>query len=183
MQVLVGLGNPGGKYHNTRHNLGFLVVEQVASKLLLTWKEEKSTQSLIAKNDQFTLVKPHTFMNNSGLTVKEVVKKVSYSWLSATTIPSLFLIYDDLDLELGRYKVVFGSSPKMHNGVNSVKEILGTDQFWHVRIGVDSRNGDRSIPPEEYVLSGFTDQEQGVMVSLIDSLSTLLIDQASAKVL
>ena len=181
MQVFVGLGNPGEKYCTTRHNLGFIVLDLLATKLQLNWSNDKGAQSLIAKNETFILVKPQTFMNRSGIAVKEVMKKTSYASLAAKTIPSLFLIYDDLDLEVGHYKIVFGSSPKMHNGVNSVKESLGTDQFWHLRIGVDSRKGDRSIPPEDYVLSGFTEQEQEMLSSMIDAISTLLIDQATTK--
>lgn len=179
MQVFVGLGNPGNKYRSTRHNLGFIVVDLLATKLQLQFTEDKGAQALVAKNATCTLVKPQTFMNRSGVSVKEVLKKTSYASLSSKNIPSLFLIYDDLDLEVGRYKLVFGSSPKMHNGVNSVKESLGTDQFWHVRIGVDSRKGDRSVPPEDYVLSGFTEQEQLLLSSMIDSITTLLIDQAA----
>lgn len=181
MQVLVGLGNPGTKYRNTRHNLGFLVVDRLALKLQLDWKEDKGSQSLIAKNSQFTLVKPQTYMNSSGTAVKEVIKKISYASLSAKNIPTLFLIYDDLDLEVGHYKLVYGSSPKMHNGVNSVKEMLGTDQFWHLRIGVDNRKGDRSVPPEDYVLSGFTDDETQLLFSMVEAICSLLIDQSTTQ--
>lgn len=93
---------------------------------------------------------------------------------------ALFVIYDDLDLEVGKYKIVFGSGPKVHNGVNDVIAKLGSDQFWHIRIGVDGRRGDRSVEPQEYVLSGFTQDEQLLIDKVVDSVSDLLTKKISS---
>ncbi len=175
MVILVGLGNPGAKYIHSRHNMGFQVVERLGQALLLeNWNEDKTCDSLVSRGEAAILVKPQTFMNLSGTAVKALLKKYDYANLGKKDFHSLFLIYDDLDLEVGKYKVVFGSRPKMHNGVNDVVEKLGTDQFWHIRIGVDGRGGDRSTDPQEYVLSGFRDDEQILIEKVVDSIVELL---------
>lgn len=152
MKLIVGLGNPGDKYVKTRHNAGFLVVDCLNTK---RWTKSKS--GLLEYSwltPAVELVKPQTFMNESGNAVNYAVKK------HGIKPDDLYVIHDDLDIKLGEYKIQFGKGPKDHNGVKSVDEALGTDQYWHVRIGVDDRSLDNRIPGEIYVLQDFLDVEK-----------------------
>ena len=175
MKFIVGLGNPGNKYQHTRHNIGFKVVDQMAGdqkwhqsnkgKLEYLWLE--------INGEKVELIKPQAFMNKSGLVMTYVKKK--HPQLGGE---NLFIIHDDLDLEVGKFKIQFGKGPKQHNGLTSIYQQLGTDQFWHVRIGVDGRRGDRAIPSDKYVLSSFTPEEKSlinqVMKQVVEGLNQRL---------
>ena len=160
--LIVGLGNPGKKYANTRHNIGYMVVEALAKRLYEAtgeaneekWPEKDKFKAELIRIGDVTLAKPTTYMNESGLAVAAMAN----FW----QIPpgSIYVVHDDLDIELGQYKIVFGSSPKIHNGVNSVIEQLGTDQIWFVRVGVDGRGGDRTMSGKDYVLQPFNAEEK-----------------------
>ncbi len=176
MTIIVGLGNPGEKYKDSRHNMGWRVLNALAKLQIPNSKFqiEKSMEAQILRMENTVLVKPQTYVNLSGSAVRAVLKKYDYAALGKSDFHDLFIVYDDLDLEVGKYKLVFGSGPKIHNGVNHIKEVLGTDQFWHIRIGVDGRKGDRSIDPQDYVLSEFTKDEQALINKVIDSIVQLL---------
>jgi PTH1 family peptidyl-tRNA hydrolase len=155
--------------------MGFRVVEQLQKAVGVgTGTLDKGSQAEVAKTMGAVFVKPQTYMNLSGNAVKAVMKKYDYASLGKKDFKELFVIYDDLDLEVGKYKIVFGSGPKVHNGVNDIKEKLGTEQFWHIRVGVDGRAGDRSVDPQEYVLSGFSKDEQMLIDKVIDSIVDIL---------
>jgi len=167
MKFIVGLGNPGDKYKHTRHNIGFKVVDQMAG-------DQKWNKSNRGKLEYFwlelgeekaELIKPQTFMNKSGLALAYLKKKHHQ-----LTEKNLFVIHDDLDLELGSFKFQFGKGPKQHNGLTSIYQYLGTDQFWHVRIGVDGRLGDRSVPSDKYVLSSFSPDERLIIEPVINQV-------------
>lgn len=165
MNILIGLGNPGKEYTYTRHNAGWYVLEQIAQqKNDQPFQMEKKLFSEVNRSSELVLAKPQTFMNDSGKAVQSVLKwfdkKLPETKDGEPYYPSLFVVYDDLDLELGKYKIQFGSGPKIHNGLNSIRETLGSNQFWHVRIGVDGRQGDRKLPGHIYVLQRFTDEER-----------------------
>jgi peptidyl-tRNA hydrolase, PTH1 family len=176
MTFIVGLGNPGEKYAHSRHNVGWRIVETIATykNPATEFHLEKPLEAQTMMIGKSLLVKPQTFMNLSGNAVKAIVKKYDYAALGKKDFHNLFVIYDDLDIEVGKYKLVFGSGPKVHNGVNHISEVLGTDQYWHVRIGVDGRKGDRSADPQEYVLSGFNADEQYLIGKITDSVVDLL---------
>jgi len=141
MKLIIGLGNPGERYKNTRHNAGFLVADEL--------KKIKLPEGVVVK-------KSDMFMNESGSFVKKIVDKYK------SDLSNLYIIHDDLDIPLGSYKIQFGVGPKVHNGVNSVEEELGTKDFWRVRIGVDptSRGASRG---EVIVLEDFTDEERKML--------------------
>jgi len=164
MNFIFGLGNPGQEYDQTRHNLGFMVIDKLAEKWQLHFSAQKKCQAEVAKNSSAMLVKPQTFMNASGEAVQAVLK---YYGEAETTVkdgkaeyPNVFVIFDDLDLEVGHYKIQYGTGPKIHNGTGSIYAHLKTRQFWHVRIGADNRKGDRSMPATEYVLGRFSPAEK-----------------------
>ena len=167
MKFIIGLGNPGNKYQHTRHNIGFKVVDKLAGDQ--EWKNSKKGQLeylwLEKDGDKIELVKPQTFMNKSGLALAYVKKKHPQ-----LTTENLFVVHDDLDLEVGKFKLQFGTGPKQHHGLTSIYEQLGPDQFWHVRIGIDGRQGDRSIPADKYVLSSFSPDERSKIEPVINQV-------------
>ena len=154
MKLIVGLGNPGTKYQNTRHNAGCLVIDKL--------KKGKLREAVV--------VKTGVFMNDSG----EAVKKLLNHYPSA----DLYVVFDDLDIPLGRYKIQKGKGPKDHKGVQSVDEALGTADYWHVRVGIDNRqslklkaqNSKLKILGEEYTLQDFTDEEKKMVDKVIGEI-------------
>lgn len=146
MKLIVGLGNPGEGYENNRHNSGYRLVQRL-------WETGRS--SLIPSHTT------DTYMNDSGRAVKKLVDRYSLD------LKDLYVAHDDLDLPLGTYKIQFGVGPKIHNGVSSVEEALGTKDFWRIRIGIDNREPDNRIPGEQYVLEDFTDEERIILDSVI----------------
>lgn len=150
MKLMVGLGNPGSEYKDTRHNVGFMVVDWL------------STKSEIRNSKQILLVKPDTFMNRSG----EAVKKIMTNY--KLQMPNLYIIHDDLDIPLGKYKIQLGKGPKDHRGVLSVEMALGSKEFWRVRIGVENRDPGNRISGEEYTLQEFTDEEKKIVDRVMD---------------
>lgn len=162
MKLIVGLGNPGKKYSATRHNVGFLAVDFLAKSNSLDFSDNLKFKSEIATSEKFILVKPHTFMNNSGDAVSAIVNfyKISSG--------DIFIIHDDLDLRLGEYKIQKAIGPKVHGGVNSIEEKLGSKNFWRVRIGVDNRSIENRITGEEYVLQSFSESEKEMIGESIE---------------
>ena len=161
MKLLVGLGNPGEAHVGNRHNVGFMVVDRLAGEGA-EW--EPKFEALILKAKDYLLVKPQMFMNRSG----EVVAKIANFY--KVTIDDLVVIHDDLDIRLGEYKIQKGVGPKVHNGLTSVEERLGTADFWRLRIGVDNRiqNSEFRIQGEDYVLADFLPEEKTIIDGVIE---------------
>ena len=136
MKLFVGLGNPGKEYENTRHNIGFKFIDFLANKNTLTFSNKfQSLYSEFQSNgEKVILLKPQTFMNNSGSAVQEVMK---FYKLNSEDV---YIIFDDLDIKEGEFKVQKAKYPKVHNGVNDIIQKTGTDKFNFVRIGIDGRN-------------------------------------------
>lgn len=165
MKAIIGLGNPEPPYAGTRHNSGATLAEQLCGFLGLSeWSIQKKVQAFITKNSDFLVGKPALYMNESGLAVRAVL---DYYQIPAN---NLFLIFDDLDIEFGKYKIQYAKGPKDHNGLLSVYQHLGTQNFWHVRIGVDGRRGDNRMPPSDYVLERFLSSEQSEFYQLASQI-------------
>lgn len=152
MKLIVGLGNPGEKYINTRHNVGFMVVDKLAEKLSLTSFVDKKLEAEVFdyRQQNVILAKPLTYMNNSGLSVKKLVIRYKLK------MTDLWVIHDDLDLRLGTYKIQKGVGPKLHYGIQSIEQELGRNDFWRIRIGVDNRPKETRVFGENYVLEKFS---------------------------
>ncbi len=155
MKLIAGLGNPEDKYTNNRHNVGFIFVDFLSEKLNLTF--EKQNNYLIAKNDKIILIKPQTFMNDSGKAI--ILAKNFYK----VDLNDIYIVHDDLDIVLGDYKIQLSTGPKIHNGINSIEENLKSKDFWRVRVGVDNRDVKNRIPGDIYVLEDFTETEKSII--------------------
>lgn len=177
MKIVVGLGNPGEKYQHSRHNAGFMCVDVLREQLSLpAWTVMKKNQALISKSAEWLLIQPQTFMNQSGLAVRSILEYyLKYGQLTESArlnlLKNVFVAHDDLDLRLGAHKIQFGRGPKVHNGLRSLNEHLGTEQFWHVRIGVDGRETTNRVPGREYVLDDFLVSEREVLAATVKEVA------------
>ncbi len=162
MYFFTGLGNPEEKYQNNRHNVGQIFLDYLVKKLE-DWKVEKLKEEKYyhltiiqsSTNQSLAFVKPKTYMNQSGLTVK----KLFYHF--KTLKPSnLIIIHDDLDIPLGKFKIQKAEGPKLHYGLESIEKTIGEKDFWRIRIGVDNRDPENRLPGETYVLQDFLPQEK-----------------------
>lgn len=158
MKLIVGLGNPGKQYELTRHNAGFLAIDQFLHgrsaitcqskfKAVICEYHEDSTKVLFAK--------PQTFMNLSGIAVRQIADFYKLDCNS-----DLLVIHDEKDLPFGKIKLTDNSSSAGHNGVQSIIDELGTQQFHRIRIGVESREPESNIPTDAFVLHPFNHTEK-----------------------
>ncbi|MFA6047546.1 MAG: aminoacyl-tRNA hydrolase [Parcubacteria group bacterium] len=164
MKLIIGLGNPGKQYENTRHNVGFMMVDRIKEKydfpdftLNKKFNSEISERLLDSKfkiqNSKFLLLKPQTFMNNSGDSVRTIL---DFYKLSPEDI---IVIHDDIDLPLGEYKIATQSGSAGHNGVEDIITKLGTKEFQRIRIGIATENLRSQIEPADFVLQNFSGEE------------------------
>lgn len=177
--LIAGLGNIGEKFHHTRHNLGFNLVDFIANQLdLLDYqhriKETDTYWALVIPEIKIILTKPKTMMNLSGKAIRQL--KSEYG-INNTDI---YIAYDDLDISLGKFKIQYSKSPKKHNGVESIiKEGIGKD-FNHIRIGSDNRIS-RLIPGIKYVLSKLTTEERNQVEQIFPEILLELIARINLK--
>jgi PTH1 family peptidyl-tRNA hydrolase len=160
MILIVGLGNPRTKYESTRHNFGFAVLDLLQT----TW--ENKHQSEFSKLDDVILAKPQTFMNKSGEAVSEILKFYPKA--------QLVVVHDELDLPLGAIKIQKNISGAGHNGVASIIEQLGTQDFIRIRLGIDNPQTRGQIPGEDYVLQKFTEQEQTIVKEVLEKAKSAI---------
>lgn len=179
MYIVFGLGNPEPPYGGTRHNAGFFVLDHLAKTCGAgAFASQKKLQTQLTKTPAVLFGKPETFMNLSGQSVRATLDYFHKDMVAAADFSKLYVIHDDLDLPLGKYKIQFGTGPKGHNGLLSIYQHLGTQGFWHVRVGVDTRQTDRSISPAEYVLMPFSSAEKEklsiVSLEIVTALQAIL---------
>jgi len=153
MKLVVGLGNPGRRYAGTRHNIGFDVVDLLAERHRLEW-ESAPADALLARWRAASVIvaKPLTFMNLSGVAIGELLRFYKIE------LPDLFVIVDDINLELGRLRARPSGSAGGHNGLKSVIEALGTEEYARLRIGVG--RGDQRRDLADHVLAKFDPEER-----------------------
>lgn len=174
-KLLIGLGNPGEKYQNNRHNVGKLFIDyfikELTSLRVNELKEKNQTIAKIYQSNDLILAKTETFMNISGFAVKRILK--TFHALPAGLACrqtgrqvlrfTFYVIHDDLDIPLGKFKIQFGQGPKLHKGIKSIEEWLKTKDFWRIRIGVDNRKKENWIEGETYVLKDFLPEEKKIL--------------------
>ncbi len=163
MNLIVGLGNPGKQYETTRHNIGFMALDFLAKELELEWTEHKKTKSLMAKSHNVILLKPQTFMNLSG---ESVVATLNFFKLDKS---SMIVVHDDIDVDLGNLKTTASSRAAGNNGVQSIINSLGSQDFFRIRIGVRTKERE-IIPAEKFVLEKFKKDELEIIKSLFPEI-------------
>lgn len=162
MYIVVGLGNPGPRFADTRHNMGFITVDRIAglkhvkvNKL----KHRAMVGEYMLAGHKVMLVKPMTFMNLSGESVGEIMR------FYKLPPENLIVIYDDMDLPAGRLRIRKKGSAGSHNGMKSVIYHLGTDEFPRIRIGIGAHG---AVPAADYVTGGFTKEDVPVLEDAVD---------------
>ncbi|HEV8585259.1 MAG TPA: aminoacyl-tRNA hydrolase [Methylomirabilota bacterium] len=167
--VVVGLGNPGPEYRDTRHNIGQRVVEHLAHQLKKAWHPEG--KALVARGawrgDTLYLVKPQSFMNVSGPAVRRILNALGAG------PEDLILAYDDIDMELGKVRTRLKGSAGGHNGVKSIIETLGTEAIRRVKIGI-GRPAHKSQVPDHVLTTFEPDEEETVAAAVTTAAERVL---------
>lgn len=165
MIIIIGLGNPGKKYKDTRHNIGFQVINEFREKNNFPeFKLSKKFNALISENilgsKKIILAKPQTFMNNSGKAVRPLIN------FYKITSQNLFIIHDDIDLFLGKIKISFARGSAGHKGIESIIKEIGTKNFIRFRLGIQPKKG-KPQNTESFVLQKFSKQEKETLDKII----------------
>jgi len=183
MLLLVGLGNPNPNNTNNRHNVGFLIIDEINKKFKLSKQKPKFKGLLTTGNineQKVYAIKPLTFMNSSGICIKELIEYFKID------VKDVFVFHDDMDIDLGKVKVKFGGSNAGHNGIESIDKNIGKN-YSRIRIGIGRPQ--KNSTGADYVLDNFSNEEkdnmQEVAKNIIESLSILInkdLDLFSSKI-
>ncbi len=170
IRLLVGLGNPGKSYEKTRHNVGFMAVDEVLKKLRL----QKYTQECLShlyktriQDREVLIAKPQTYMNNSGLAVLNLLEEYEIS------PQEMLVVYDDLDLPLGRLRLRMEGSSGGHHGIESIIREIKTDKFPRLKIGIGRPKDKNKVV--EYVLSPFSKEEEEILYRVLNRAGECLV--------
>lgn len=162
MKLIVGLGNPTKEYENTRHNVGFMVMDHLADELNVTISTSKFKGEYVKfkyHGEDVILLKPMTYMNNSGESVIQVMKYFKID------VSDLLVVYDDMDMPVGKLRLRESGSAGGHNGMKSIIAHVGTQSFKRIRVGIDKHP---RIPVVDYVLGHFNKDEKPLIDEGID---------------
>ena len=172
MKLVIGLGNPGREYENTRHNIGFELADMFAKKYNCNFKTERKFEADIfdvnINGEKVIVVKPLTYMNLSGNAVKKIVDFYDVD------IKDILIMHDDLDMTLGKIRIVNNSSSGGHNGVKSITNCLGTQDYVRFKIGISGKNN--SIQAIDCVLGKFNKEERTILDDVYSKLDNLIED-------
>ncbi len=171
MKLIVGLGNPGKEYKDTRHNTGFIFLDRIAYEHKVKFKLDVKLKceicDIVINDEKVFLIKPQTYMNLSGTSVKLVCNYYGID------INDLLIIHDDLDLEVGKIRLRAHGSSGGHKGIQNIIDNLGTDQFKRLKIGIDKVESKYTI---DYVLSKFSKEELSILDIFLDKINELVED-------
>jgi len=164
MIIIVGLGNPGKKYKDTRHNVGFQVIDEFAKENNFPeFRLSKKFNALVSEKENIILVKPQTFMNNSGKPVKTL--------FSFYKPEELIIIHDDIDLPLGKIRISKNRGSAGHKGVESIIKEIGFENFTRFRIGISPKT-EKPKNVEKYVLQKFNKEEEKTIEQVVQEVTT-----------
>lgn len=170
IRLIVGLGNPGAKYERTRHNAGYWWVDAIAERKRASWSKESKFSGWLAKVEEggreLTLLKPATFMNESGRSVGALVR------FFRIDPADMLVVHDELDLPPGVVKLKKGGGTGGHNGLNDIADVLGTKDFWRLRVGI-GHPGHRDLV-SDYVLDRARREEQELIDPALERSLDLL---------
>ncbi|MBC8312666.1 MAG: aminoacyl-tRNA hydrolase [Candidatus Cloacimonetes bacterium] len=167
VKLIVGLGNPGNEYENTRHNIGFAVVRKLCDKIH-SQKFKRKRKYYISKKNEWIFLLPNTFMNLSGIAVKKAMKKYKIN------TKNLLVISDDVNLPVGKMRIRKSGGDGNHNGLKSIIAEIQAEDFPRLRIGIGIENLSSEISLTEFVLSKFTDEENEILGNTISDAVGLL---------
>lgn len=174
MKLIVGLGNPGNEYKFTRHNVGFMVVDEIARWQMADFEKSRHL-SFVAKiklgRGNIYLIKPQTYMNLSGKAVRGIKESLRVK------VENLLIVHDDADLSMGSIKFRSGGSSAGHNGLKSIIKELGTENFQRLRIGIGRSDKDESL--EDYVLKSMDKEESSLFLPVVSLAAEAAIFWAS----
>jgi PTH1 family peptidyl-tRNA hydrolase len=170
--IIAGLGNPGQKYENTRHNVGFKVIDALSQKFNVPLKNRIIFifGEGVIEGKRVILLKPLTFMNKSGLAIRGISEQLNIDL--ADLSDKLIVIHDDLDIDIGNIKIKKGGSSGGHRGVDSIINILGLKDFIRIKIGIGRP---LRMPVDEYVLSNFKSSEKKIINDVIIKASEAVV--------
>ncbi len=177
MWLVVGLGNPGARYAKTRHNIGFMVADVIAERRGIALKERELYRigRGSIEGNAVILMEPLTFMNRSGVAVRNVMKRYNVQ------PENLIVLQDDIDMETGKVKIRKSGSSGGHRGIESVIEAIGANEFTRVKVGIGREAG---VPAEDYVLRKFTRDETLVIGEAVtraaDAVAVIVNDGADS---
>lgn len=177
MKIIVGLGNPGEQYHNTRHNIGWLFLDNLLGDV--KWQESKKFNASIYEAGDVLYIKPQTFMNNSGLAVQKILNYYkllpkSFGLINkkdADLTDNLVVVQDDLDLNFADFKIATNSGSAGHRGIQSIINHLKTKNFMRVRLGIKNELLRTHIPPEKFVTTVFSHDEKGKLKDIFSQIN------------
>ena len=184
MKLIIGLGNPGKEYENTRHNVGFDIIDKYASNHNLSINKSKFDGlyiDTIINDEKVILLKPQKYMNLSGEVVKKYVDyfkinieaKKEGGCVMKINIEDILVIHDDLDQELGKIKLKENSSSGGHNGIKDIEKHLNTKDYKRIKIGISNN---KSLDTKDYVLGHFSKEERKIIDNSIDICQNILED-------
>ena len=182
MKLIVGLGNPGKEYNNTRHNIGFMLVDKIAFSKNKSFDKEKFNAKFLEYNydgEKIIMIKPLSFMNLSGSVVE---KYVSFYKIG---LDDILVIQDDIDMNFGRVKIVHNSSSGGHNGIKDIERCLGSKEYARLKIGVSNN---KDIDTKDYVLGKFSKEDREILdetyktcINIIDDYFKMNFDLLMGK--
>lgn len=165
MKLICGLGNPGKEYENTRHNVGFMILDNYLSGESMSQKFNGLYTQKIINDEKVIFLKPQSYMNLSGTVVKPFVDYFKIE------ISDIMIIRDDLDLPLGKIRIKKDSSSGGDNGIKSIITSLNTQQFYQYKVGISN---DKTRDTKDYVLGRFTKEEKNILDEVIDDSKNLI---------
>ena len=166
MKLVVGLGNPGKEYKNTRHNVGFIVIDKIAKKYNIEINKSKfggKYIDLIINDEKVILLKPQKYMNLSGEVIKDFINYFKIE------ISNMLVIHDELDLELGNYKLKYKGGSGGHNGLKNIEQNLNSNEYKRLKIGISNN---KNIDTKDYILGEFASEEK----KIIDRVTDIAVD-------
>lgn len=178
MQVIIGLGNPGEKYAKTRHNAGFIVLDEYLKDE--KWRTEKRFNAMVCEKDGIVFAKPLTFMNESGVSVNKILsyyhllpKMIGFTKKDTDLSDVLCVVHDDIDLEIGKNKIDVNRNSAGHKGIQSIISHLKTKNFTRLRVGIKNDLAKSVIPTISFVLQPFSKEEMETIKKASLQLSEL----------
>lgn len=170
MKLIVGLGNPGKEYNNTRHNIGFMCIDKIAETFNVSFDNNKFNgiyTQFILNGEKVILLKPQKYMNLSGEVVRDFVNFFKMD------INNVLIICDDLDTEIGTYRLRYKGSSGGHNGLKNIELHLSTSEYKRIKLGISNN---KNIDTKDYVLGKFTKEEQELIKPIIKNMPNIIED-------